>query len=232
MSFGENGTLSCTGEILEGAWLQLMIGNRELAMAAAHRAAQQAIRSLNRIACVIVFDSIVRRTLLGSRHAAAEIDRIRELAKRGEGIVARTGEFNEFCAFGREPARLARIGEEGYRRRSTDKHDPCQALENVRGHFTEIGQALDRNASGTSLQACREGLADQSRAGYHRDPAGLVESIFAKCPATKKQGNSTIPSQGRGGRVQQPVIDLRRLRDRPWCGYLAIISPGMVGGHD
>lgn len=78
VSFGENGSLSCTGEILEGAWLQLMIGNRELAMAAAHRAAQQAIRSLNRIACVIVFDSIVRRTLLGSRHAAAEIDRIRE----------------------------------------------------------------------------------------------------------------------------------------------------------
>jgi hypothetical protein len=78
VSFGADGSLSCSGEVLEGAWLQLMIGSRELALEAAHRAARQAIRSLNRIACVLVFDSVARRMLLGFQHAASEIARIRE----------------------------------------------------------------------------------------------------------------------------------------------------------
>ena len=74
---GEDGGLSCSGEIPEGAWLQLMIGSRELALDAAHRAAQQAIRSLRRVVCVLVFDSVVRRMLLGAQHAALEVARIR-----------------------------------------------------------------------------------------------------------------------------------------------------------
>ena len=78
VSFQSDGSLSCSGEILEGSWLQLMIGSRQLALDAASRAAQSAIRSLNRIACVLVFDSVVRRKLLGSQQAATEIARIRE----------------------------------------------------------------------------------------------------------------------------------------------------------
>lgn len=78
VSFGDDGSLACTGEILEGSWLQLMIGSRGLALDAAHRAAQHAIRQLNRIECVIVFDSVVRRILLGPQHAAREIARIRD----------------------------------------------------------------------------------------------------------------------------------------------------------
>ncbi len=79
VSFGEDGSLSCSGEVLQDAWLQLMIGNRELALEAARKAAQHAIRSLNQVGCVLVFDSAIRRTLLGSQHAALEIARIREV---------------------------------------------------------------------------------------------------------------------------------------------------------
>lgn len=78
VSFGDDGSLSCSGEITEGSWLQLMMGSRELALEAAHAAAQQAVRSLNRIGCVLVFDSAARRRLLGPEHAAREIARIRE----------------------------------------------------------------------------------------------------------------------------------------------------------
>ena len=78
VSFGDDGSLLCTGEILEGSWLQLMIGSRELAMEAAQKAARQAIRSLNQVAIVLIFDSAVRRKLLGPHHAAMEIARIRQ----------------------------------------------------------------------------------------------------------------------------------------------------------
>lgn len=78
LNFGEDGSLACTGEIPEGSWLQLMIGSRELALEAAQQAGQQAVRSLNRTACALVFDSAMRKTLLGSQHAAVEIAQIRE----------------------------------------------------------------------------------------------------------------------------------------------------------
>ena len=78
MAFRDDGSLTCSGEVTEGGWLQLMMGSRELAMDAAHRAAQQAVRALNRIGCVMVFDSAARRQLLGPDHAAREIARIRE----------------------------------------------------------------------------------------------------------------------------------------------------------
>ncbi|MBI1992229.1 MAG: FIST C-terminal domain-containing protein [Candidatus Omnitrophica bacterium] len=78
VSFGEDGSLSCSGEILEGSWLQLMIGNKKLALEAASKAAQQAMQSLNRVGCVLVFDSATRRKLLGFEHAAREIACIRE----------------------------------------------------------------------------------------------------------------------------------------------------------
>jgi hypothetical protein len=76
-SFGSDGSLACSAEVAQGSWLQLMMGSRELALEAAHRAAQHAIQSLNRIGCVLVFDAAVRRQLLGAEHAAREITRIR-----------------------------------------------------------------------------------------------------------------------------------------------------------
>lgn len=78
VSFGEDGSLLCTGEILQGSWVQLMIGSRELAIEAAEQAARQAVRALNRIAVVLIFDSAVRRKLLGPHQAAQEIARIRQ----------------------------------------------------------------------------------------------------------------------------------------------------------
>jgi len=79
VAFSDDGSLSCSGEIAEGAWLQLMIGSRELALDAAHAAAQQAIQSIHHIACVLVFDSALRRKLLGAEHARMEIARIRQV---------------------------------------------------------------------------------------------------------------------------------------------------------
>ncbi len=77
LSFEENGSLVCSGEMVEGSWVQLMLGSKDLALNAAHRAAQQAVQSLNHVAGVLVFDSAVRRKLLGEQQAAAEIARIR-----------------------------------------------------------------------------------------------------------------------------------------------------------
>ncbi len=79
-AFHPDGSLECTGEMAEGAWLQLMIGNRELALDAARRAVQDAIQPMGRIACVLVFDSYARRLLLGPRHAAEELAAIRHAA--------------------------------------------------------------------------------------------------------------------------------------------------------
>ena len=78
VAFREDGSLTCSGEMLENSWLQLMIGSRELALEAAYKAAKQAIQSLNRVSCVLIFDSIARQILLGSTYASAEIQRIRE----------------------------------------------------------------------------------------------------------------------------------------------------------
>ncbi len=79
VSFGEDGSLVCSGEIPEGAWLQLMLGSRQLALEAAARATQHAIQSLNHVACVLVFESVARRILLGPQQAGLEIAKIREL---------------------------------------------------------------------------------------------------------------------------------------------------------
>ena len=79
VSFQADGSVACTGDVPEGAWLQLMIGSRALALDAARKAAQQAIQSMNRLAGVLVFDSSARRQLLGPQHAATEIAQIRAI---------------------------------------------------------------------------------------------------------------------------------------------------------
>ncbi len=80
VSFGDDGSLLCSGEMLQDAWLQLMIGSRELAIEAARHAAQQAVAGLAHVGCILVFDAVARRKLLGSQHAAREIAVIREVA--------------------------------------------------------------------------------------------------------------------------------------------------------
>lgn len=78
IAFGEHGSLACNEEVSEEGSVQLMIGNRELALEASRKAALEAIRPLNQIACVLVFNSAMRRRILGSQYAALEIERIRE----------------------------------------------------------------------------------------------------------------------------------------------------------
>lgn len=79
VSFQEDGSLACSAEMVEGAWLRLMIGSREFALEAARRAAQDALKPLNRAAAVIVFDSVSRRKLLGQQQAAEEIAVLRQV---------------------------------------------------------------------------------------------------------------------------------------------------------
>jgi hypothetical protein len=55
-----------------------MIGSKELALEAASRAAQAALRSLASVRFVLLFDSVARRMLLGS-DAAREIQHIRKI---------------------------------------------------------------------------------------------------------------------------------------------------------
>ena len=86
MAFEPNGSLVCTGEVTEGAWVQLMIGSKELALQAASSAARQAVQHLSKVWCLIVFDSVARRKLLG-REAALELARIREVVGADVPIV-------------------------------------------------------------------------------------------------------------------------------------------------
>lgn len=77
--FQDDGSLACSGEILEGSWVQLMIGSKEFALEAARRAAQDALKPLNHAAAVIVFDSVARRKLLGHQHTTEEIAALRQV---------------------------------------------------------------------------------------------------------------------------------------------------------
>ncbi len=76
--FEADGSLTCTGEIPEGSTVRLMIGSKELALEAAARAAQTALRPLSTVRFVLVLDSVSRRKLLGS-DAAREIQQIRKM---------------------------------------------------------------------------------------------------------------------------------------------------------
>jgi len=79
VSFGTDGSLGCTGEVFEDSALHVMIGSRELALEAAREAARQAVRGLNHVAAVLVFDSAVRRTLLGPQQAAEELRQVQHI---------------------------------------------------------------------------------------------------------------------------------------------------------
>ena len=78
MTFQEDGSVVCTGEMTEGGWVQLMIGSKELALQAAVLATQQAIRPLSSLRFVLVFDSVVRKRLLG-QDDRVEIAQIRQV---------------------------------------------------------------------------------------------------------------------------------------------------------
>ncbi|HAM40967.1 MAG: hypothetical protein A3I71_00425 [Omnitrophica WOR_2 bacterium RIFCSPLOWO2_02_FULL_63_16] len=81
-----DGSLLCTGEIPAGSTVRLMIGNKELALEAASRAAEQALRPLSKVSFVLVFDSVSRRTLLGF-DAAQDIHRIRKIVGLATPLV-------------------------------------------------------------------------------------------------------------------------------------------------
>ena len=87
VSFHEDGSLACSGEMVEGSWLQLMIGSKEFALEAARRAAKDALKPLNRVAAVIVFDSVARRKLLGQQHAIEEIAALRQVVGPSTPLV-------------------------------------------------------------------------------------------------------------------------------------------------
>ena len=78
MAFGPDGSLECTGEVAEGMTMQLMIGSKEVALEAAAVAARRAVRSLQSVRFVLVFDSVVRKRLLG-RETTVAFQRLRNV---------------------------------------------------------------------------------------------------------------------------------------------------------
>lgn len=99
VSFREDGSLACSGELLEGSWLQLMISNRELSLDAATKAAKRAVQSLNKVEVVLVFNSASRKKLLGPEYTAHEIDSIRKVV--GETVpIAGCYTYGEFAPLG------------------------------------------------------------------------------------------------------------------------------------
>ncbi len=73
----DDGGLALSGEVPEHAWLQLMISNRQLALEAAQRAAEDAVRPLNHVAAALVFEAASRRVLLGPQLSATVLATIR-----------------------------------------------------------------------------------------------------------------------------------------------------------
>ncbi len=73
---GQDGSLTCAGDIHEGSFMWLMVGTRESAMDAARLAARHVRESLQHLAWALVFDSVARRRLFG-RHADQELAAIR-----------------------------------------------------------------------------------------------------------------------------------------------------------
>ena len=78
VSFGQHGSLLCSGDMPDGAWVQLMIGNKEQTLEAARHAVQHALRPLSHVSGAIVFESAMRRTVLGAEYAVRELAGIRK----------------------------------------------------------------------------------------------------------------------------------------------------------
>ncbi len=86
MAFGQDGSLACTGDVTEGAIAHLMISSRAQALEAASLAAQEAVKSMTTVSWVLVYDSVVRKRLLG--HEASEtIGRIRQVVGASVPII-------------------------------------------------------------------------------------------------------------------------------------------------
>lgn len=69
----EDGSIVCGGEVLEGSEVQLMVGSKEDAIAAANRAAQSALDNLGTTPKVaFIFSCHVRNTLFSNKETARE----------------------------------------------------------------------------------------------------------------------------------------------------------------
>ncbi len=67
--------------------MQLMISSRSLGQEAARRAAQKAIQTIPKPACVLVFSSFARMKLQGHAAMAAEVAAIRQVVGRETPIA-------------------------------------------------------------------------------------------------------------------------------------------------
>lgn len=86
VAVSSDGSLACAGEVAEGAWVQVMISSRVLALEAASRAAQEAVRSLRTVSWVVVCESRVRMQLLG-RESAEVFTRIQQIVGRSTPLL-------------------------------------------------------------------------------------------------------------------------------------------------
>jgi hypothetical protein len=106
---GKGGSLVCTGDVLQGSSVRLMIGGYESALEAAQQAAYEAIEQIgrSRLKGALVFSCVARQKMLGSEYQG-EIDVIRD-ALGGAGV--RMGGFYSYGELA--PATPKRSGRRG-----------------------------------------------------------------------------------------------------------------------
>ena len=107
----------------------------------------------------------------------------------------------------------------------------ARAFELLRGELREVGDAIDGGASRSALDAGREGLAQQPRAGGVGDRTGKGERRFAARGSADKEHRRFAGAQRGGDRGDRAVVGGRAPRRalRPYG--LAAFAPRDVGGE-
>src|SRR5690606_7164431 len=96
------------------------------------------------------------------------------------------GEIENFGAFRRAPARLARIGKEGDRWLCADKDELFDILQRIDDLLSEIRDAFDDDASSATLNAGRESVTHDARAGLCGNAARRGKAtLLQPCPANE-----------------------------------------------
>ncbi len=142
------------------------------------------------------------------------------------------GERQDFRALRRQPARLARIAEEGDRVWRTDEDERAVGLQRLQRQVDRIGQARQRHAARAALQPCQRGAAHDPRAGLRGDGAGERQGLAAHGVGAEEKQRLVAAPERRGRGYDRSLVDLGASRRRRGCLRGAAGSPGRIGGQD
>ena len=127
--------------------------------------------------------------------------------ERGGDVVLRTRKHERRAAIRQQEARQPRVAEEGHRRARSCEQQRAASGERGQRLFREVGQPLQRRASGSALDASGKGLAEEPGAACSRNAAGSVEGGAARASGAEQEHRVAI--------VQRPRRTFDRfVRDR------------------